>query len=81
MDALSPQAVVHVEILRQKSESDPRVEPMTALALPPRWFYGGRQWLGAQTWYKRARVSAVPVPRFAKIDVPKTETRSATSEK
>jgi glycosyltransferase involved in cell wall biosynthesis len=29
-----------------------------ALALPPRWFYGGRQWLGAQKWYKRARRSS-----------------------
>jgi hypothetical protein len=51
-----------------------------ALALPPRWFYGGRQWLGAQTWYKRARASAVPVPGFAKIAIPKTETPPAVSK-
>ena len=45
-----------------------------ALALPPRWFYGGRQWLGAQKWYKRAREGAVPVPGFAKVEIPKTDT-------
>jgi hypothetical protein len=49
-----------------------------ALALPPRWFYRGRQWLGSQTWYKRARAGAVPVPGFAKVDIPKTETPTAT---
>ena len=41
-----------------------------ALALPPRWFYGGRQWLGKQDWYKRARSSALPVPGFANVAVP-----------
>jgi len=51
-----------------------------ALALPPHWFYGGRQWLGAQTWYKRARSGAVPVPGFTKVDIPKTEAPAATSE-
>ncbi len=50
-----------------------------ALVLPPRWFYGGRQWLGAQKWYKRARTRAVPVPGFAKVDIPKTETPAAAS--
>ena len=46
-----------------------------ALALPPRWFYAGRRWLGAQSWYRQARASAVPVPGFAnaKIDAPKSE--------
>lgn len=38
-----------------------------ALALPPKSFYAGRRWLGAQGWYKRARASAVPVPGFAKV--------------
>jgi hypothetical protein len=46
-----------------------------ALVLPPRWFYGGRQWLGAQNWYKRARSAAVPVPGFTKIEVPGAEKR------
>jgi len=50
-----------------------------ALVLPPRWFYGGRQWLGSQTWYKRARAEALPVPGFARVDIPKTETPDATS--
>jgi glycosyltransferase involved in cell wall biosynthesis len=44
-----------------------------ALALPPRWFYGGRQWLGSQHWYKRARSKAVPVPEFAKVAVPEAK--------
>jgi hypothetical protein len=48
-----------------------------ALLLPPRWFYGGRQWLGAQKWYQRARAGALPVPGFAKVEIPKTETPGA----
>ena len=51
-----------------------------ALVLPPRWFYRGRQWLGAQRWYKRVRAGAVPVPGFAEVDIPKTETPAATSK-
>jgi hypothetical protein len=56
-----------------------------ALALPPRWFYRGRQWLGAQSWYKRARAGAVPVPGFAKVAlppaaVPTAEAPATTSE-
>ena len=43
-----------------------------ALVLPPKWFYAGRQWLGAQSWYKRARAKAVPVPGFAKVALPET---------
>jgi hypothetical protein len=50
-----------------------------ALMLPPRWFYGGRQWLGAQKWYKRARAEAVPVPGFAKVEIPKTESPGAAA--
>ena len=45
-----------------------------ALVLPPKSFYVGRQWLGAQSWYKRARASAVPVPGFAKVALPDTQT-------
>jgi hypothetical protein len=51
-----------------------------ALALPPRWFYRERQWLGMQKWYKRARERAVPVPGFAKVEMPKTETAAARGE-
>ncbi len=43
-----------------------------ALALPPKWFYAGRRWLGAKSWYKRARANAVPVPGFAKVALPET---------
>ena len=44
-----------------------------ALALPPKWFYGGRKWLGAQGWYQRARKAAVPVPGFAKVAAPEAK--------
>lgn len=44
-----------------------------ALALPPRWFYRGRRWLGSLGWYKRVRASALPVPGFAKIAMEETE--------
>jgi hypothetical protein len=37
-----------------------------ALLLPPRWFYAGRQWLGSQPWYRRAREKAVPIPGFSR---------------
>jgi glycosyltransferase involved in cell wall biosynthesis len=46
---------------------------LPALALPPRWFYGGRQWLGSQAWYKHARRAAVPVPGFTKVAVPEPQ--------
>jgi hypothetical protein len=60
---------------------------LPALALPPRWFYRGRrQWLGAQSRYKRARAGAVPVPEFTKVAlpaaaVPTTKTPAATKRK
>jgi hypothetical protein len=41
-----------------------------ALLLPPKWFYAGRRWLGAQDWYKRARAQSVPVPGFSKLGSP-----------
>ena len=44
-----------------------------ALVLPGKWFYAGRRWLGTQSWYKRARENAVPVPGFAKVEVPEEE--------
>jgi glycosyltransferase involved in cell wall biosynthesis len=50
-----------------------------ALALPPRWFYAGRRWLGAQRWYQRARDTALPVPGFANVDIAKSETSTAAS--
>ncbi len=62
-----------------KSKMFRMLSMVLALALPPRWFYGGRQWLGSQTWYKRARAEAVPVPGFAKVDIAKTETPVATA--
>jgi glycosyltransferase involved in cell wall biosynthesis len=52
------------------------ISMVPALVLPPRWFYAGRQWLGAQSWYRKARQSAVPVPGFSKVRVP-TETKPA----
>jgi Glycosyl transferase family 2 len=34
-----------------------------AFLLPPRWFYAGRQWLGARSWYRNIRTGALPIPR------------------
>jgi Glycosyl transferase family 2 len=44
-----------------------------ALVLPPRWFYAGRRWLGAQSWYKRARRDLLPVPQMSKSGEPRNE--------
>jgi glycosyltransferase involved in cell wall biosynthesis len=54
------------------------ISMVPALALPPRWFYAGREWLGSQGWYKRARAEAVPVPGFAKVEVPEREKSKRT---
>ena len=51
---------------------------VAALGLPPRWFYGGRQWLGRQKWYKRTREQAVPVPGFAKVAAPESKDTAET---
>jgi len=41
-----------------------------ALLLPPQWFYAGRQWLGSQAWYRRARQQVVPIPGFTRLERP-----------
>jgi glycosyltransferase involved in cell wall biosynthesis len=38
-----------------------------ALVLPPRWFYGGRRWLGSRRWYRRVREKVLPVPELTRI--------------
>jgi Glycosyl transferase family 2 len=38
-----------------------------ALVLPPRWFYAGRRWLGDQTWYRKVRQEALPVPGISAV--------------
>jgi len=38
-----------------------------ALLLPPRWFYAGRRWLGARTWYRRNRQKVLPAPKIASV--------------
>lgn len=43
---------------------------LPALLLPPKWFYAGRRWLAAQSWYQRARMEVLPVPGFTKLDTP-----------
>ena len=53
-----------------KSRSFRTLSMVPALLLPPKWFYAGRRWLGAQTWYKWARTGALPVPGFTKVDAP-----------
>ena len=45
-----------------KSNAFRKLTMIPALFLPPRWFYAGRQWLGSQSWYVRARRSAIPSP-------------------
>jgi hypothetical protein len=47
-----------------------------ALVLPPRWFYSGRRWLAAQSWYKRARRDFVPVPQSARAGERASERRA-----
>jgi hypothetical protein len=56
-----------------KSKMFRTMSMVPALLLPPRWFYAGREWLGSQSWYKRARESVVPVPGFAEVEVPGSE--------
>ena len=51
-----------------KSRSFRTLSMVPALVLPPKWFYAGRRWLGAQTWYKRARTGALPVPGFTRLE-------------
>ncbi|HSY98540.1 MAG TPA: glycosyltransferase [Terriglobales bacterium] len=38
-----------------KSRTFRALSMIPALLLPPLWFYAGRRWLGAQSWYRRAR--------------------------
>ena len=53
-----------------KSRTFRALSMVPALFLPPKWFYAGRRWLGSQTWYKRARSAALPVPGFTKLSPP-----------
>lgn len=51
-----------------KSTAFRTLSMIPALLLPPKWFYAGRAWLAAQSWYKRARAEALPVPGFTKLE-------------
>ena len=53
-----------------KSSAFRTLSMIPALLLPPKWFYAGRAWLAAQSWYKRARTGVLPVPGFTKLDAP-----------
>ena len=53
-----------------KSRTFRTLSMVPALLLPPKWFYAGRRWLAAQSWYQRAREQSVPVPGFTKLDTP-----------
>ena len=53
-----------------KSKAFRTLSMVPALLLPPRWFYAGRQWLGSQPWYRRAREKAVPIPGFTRLARP-----------
>ena len=41
-----------------------------ALLLPPRWFYGVRNWLGTRNWYRNMRKTALPVPEITRVAGP-----------
>jgi hypothetical protein len=49
-----------------KSRAFRAISMIPALLLPPRWFYAGRRWLGAQSWYKRVRHDFLPPPQLTK---------------
>jgi Glycosyl transferase family 2 len=53
-----------------KSSAFRTLSMVPAMLLPPKWFYAGRAWLAAQSWYKRARARALPVPGFTKLGAP-----------
>jgi glycosyltransferase involved in cell wall biosynthesis len=40
------------------------ISMLPALILPPKWFYGGRQWLSSNSWYRNLRKNVVPVPEI-----------------
>jgi Glycosyl transferase family 2 len=46
-----------------------QVTMLAAGILPPRWFYGARQWVGSRSWYRGAREKIVPVPDTARVTV------------
>ncbi len=57
---------------------------LPALIIPPRLFYGIRQWLASRPWYKQARREFLPVPGFTHIHAsepqPEHPARSAKHE-
>jgi glycosyltransferase involved in cell wall biosynthesis len=40
---------------------------LIACVLPPRWFYGARGYLTAQSWYRMARKKVLPVPEITRM--------------
>lgn len=38
-----------------------------ASVLPPRWFYAGRRWLAARSWYRNIRKNALPVAQITTV--------------
>ncbi len=46
------------------------VAMLPAILLPPRWYYGGRRWLGSRAWYRRFRQKTLPVPKLARVAGP-----------
>jgi hypothetical protein len=53
-----------------KSQAFRAASMIPALLLPPLWFYAGRRWLSAQSWYKRARRDFLPLPRATDTNTP-----------
>jgi len=44
---------------------------ISALVLPPKWFYAARRRLAGQPWYIRTREEYLPVPGITKMEAPK----------
>ena len=63
-----------------KSKAFRTLSMVPALVLPPKLFYAGRHWLGAQSWYKKARAGALPIPGFAKVELPSEKTALPASQ-
>ena len=61
-----------------KSDAFRTLTMIPALFLPPRWFYAGRQWLGSQRWYRRARETFIPSPGFVP-PLPRAQNRGRTN--
>ncbi len=47
-----------------------RLTMLSALFLPPRWFYAARLWISSRPWYRGARAKVLPVPKITRVADP-----------